>query len=1112
MAKERAWPTKAMYFLIAAALVISLIIVAAPAQKASAQNGDVAAEWAMVDTPTIEGWVLGPESVIVDYHTAADGEVGYVVVDAYDEECDGDMFVDHDYRLLKSDDYCATWDDLTDALEDVIDVDDSDYIDRIMRVATDWEDPDFVAVALWWWDDSASMYYLHVFFSNDGGDTFEDAGEVEDGGVFLNIVSDLVVTPESGGDRNIFISGTANSTYGAGLFHCEVTGDSASAWHDATDYDDYEGWDNMDPGGMPPEPGDIMSQLITDMIVSPSWGLDNTVLVTTVSTSFDTTYTGVYLQCGSFGSSPGWNEFSTLGIEAVEIKTDNSDHIYLPMSLIGFDARAIAGLLLPEDYNSKNADDRVLWVWVNYWDNNTFDPMCDIMRVEDDSADPVGPMGQIEDGELWLTNISYHGTIAEGEAIAGVLGNGGYDYSDGNPDDLFTDPCEGVQVYRNDGIRNMDICCERWHDACKLPTGEYAMAVTYVDDDKAYAVALGGFFDYDEGAWSVTFDDGDTWNQLSLIDTNIDFLSDVAVSPDCNKTFLVSVNVENGYGCDSVWLHAVNLPEAEEYSGQWLRTWSGQLDGWWHEDNQGGGLRLNPEETNGDTVVLFDYHTSNVYINYLETLACWDPISSTELDEIVDVALLDIDTIFALDYYGDVAVFDDDEWQEDVDSELDTYGWSIAVHGDYVLVGGAYDGEVSYCDDFFADEPEFTLLDETTAIEGHTTVAFDSYFDQNNVIYAAIEGWGNDGYYYREGGIYLWILGESVDWTDIGACNEYAYTGIVLDTADGNPMTSPETGGVLYASFIYEDEYWSERGTGVARSLQPILEVCCDVGDTEWDYLVESDPENWVWDDAWFSATPHALKICGCLTPDSNTRLFAIDSGSYYDMCEGEDGTVWTFEDCYSKKGVELDSPADGFVVGTSACECSNVPFMITWDRLCDACCYEFEFATDEDFTQIVYVPWYDDDGKNGEPNGGNGYYDYDCSPWHWEGYCPETPTDPSVWIEDWFDPETTYYWRVRATLAETDQPIRSWWSEPRSFTVGPTAEAGAINLVSPEPGDTGAAVDGLGFSWIIIAEADNFDWVLDDNSDFSSPVESRTGLDDTAYGTTQTLDYDTTY
>jgi hypothetical protein len=618
----------------------------------------------------------------------------------------------------------------------------------------------------------------------------------------------------------------------------------------------------------------------------------------------------------------------------------------------------------------------------------------------------------------------------------------------------------------------------------------------------------------------VSLDDGDTWNQLSLIDTYIDYLSDVEVSPDCNKTFLVSVNSYYGHGCDSVWLHAVNLPEAEEYSGQWIRTWSGGLEGWWHEWSEAGALRLNPEETTGDTVVLFDFHTSNVYINYMETLACWDPIASTELDEIVDLAMLDDDTLFALDYYGDVAAWDDDEWQEDVDSELDGDGWSIAVHGDYILVGGKYNGEVSYCDDFFADDPEFTLLDETTAIEGHTTVAFDTYFDQNDVIYAAIEGWEHDyspdppmeDCHWSRGGIYMWVLGESEDWTDIGACNDFAYTGIVLDTADGNPWTSPETGGVLYASYVFWSECYNSTAfladeyyeTGVARSLEPIAEICCDVGDTEWDYLIESDPEDWFYgsESVWFEATPHALEICGCLTPDTNTHLFAIDLFDWYDMCEAEVGAVWTFEDCYSKKGIEITGPVDGEVIDSFPCAlCENEPFMMSWDRLCDACAYEIQFALDEDFTQIV-------DHELDYEGNEDGECCTDCCPAYW----PETPMEPTAWIGPMFLSETTYYYRIRARTAETDQCIRSWWSEPRSFTVAPTAAAAAVNLVSPEPGATGAAVDGLGFSWTIIAEADSFDWVLDNNSDFSSPTDSETGLTDTAFGTTATLDYDTTY
>jgi len=77
------------------------------------------------------------------------------------------------------------------------------------------------------------------------------------------------------------------------------------------------------------------------------------------------------------------------------------------------------------------------------------------MGVNNGSADPVGPMGQTEYSEVWLTNISYEGTIAEGEAIAGLLGTGTRDPVYEFPEnllDLLTECCAGVQVYRNDNI------------------------------------------------------------------------------------------------------------------------------------------------------------------------------------------------------------------------------------------------------------------------------------------------------------------------------------------------------------------------------------------------------------------------------------------------------------------------------------------------------------------------------------------------------------------------------------------------------------------------------------------------------------------------------------
>ena len=198
MTKTRGWPVRAMYMLIAAALVISLIIIVAPAQKVSADPG--LSEWDRVSTPTMEGFVVAPDSVIIDYALADGGEVAFAVVEAWDEDPwddedalgDPDPWTEFEYRLLKSDDHAATWTDITDALEDV---DDSYDIQAMMRVATDWEDPDFVAVALMEDDE------IRVYLSIDGGDTFEDADWVEDGGSYFDDpydVSDLVVTPESG--------------------------------------------------------------------------------------------------------------------------------------------------------------------------------------------------------------------------------------------------------------------------------------------------------------------------------------------------------------------------------------------------------------------------------------------------------------------------------------------------------------------------------------------------------------------------------------------------------------------------------------------------------------------------------------------------------------------------------------------------------------------------------------------------------------------------------------------------------------------------------------------------------------------------------------------------
>jgi len=1019
MTKTRAWPVKVIYMLIAAALAISLMIIAAPTQRVSANPG--LSEWTKVSTPSEEDWVLAPDSTIVDIAVAEDGGVAYAIVDKAE-----------DY-LLKSTDSAATWKDITDALEDV---DDTASISVLERVATDGVDADFVAVAL------REAGELRVYISDDGGDTFEDAGEVEDV-VSLDAVYELAVSPAVAGKREIAIGGQSGST--ALIFRSKVTEDSAGAWDDAR----YTGW--------------VTGSAVVDIHFTPSWAADKTILVATANN------TAVFLQFGSWGTSEGWNKNSSLAIDAVTVITGKT----IPWSSL---KGATAGIATPKDYSGRNSVSRYVWVNVNYLDSGN--PVGKIFRVKNTEVKAV--IQQIEDTP-WLTNVSYLGYISEGKAIAGVLGNGAND-------DAAC--CEGVQVFRNGNIANMDICCREWDAACKPPTGIWAMKAFYVSADKAYAVAIEGS-SYDESAWSVSFDDGDTWNQISLVDTYIDYLSDVAVSPNCNKMMLVSINLGHGCFCDSVWLNADDLAEAPEYSDKWLRTWCGQLD------EEYGLLRLAPEETNGDTVYLVDRGTDRVYWNELETLACWHTGAGATVDDIADLALKDKETIYALDEDGSLAMSDDYAvgWQTDVDSKVDN-GWTIAVKGDDILVGGQ-DGDVSHSTD---GGETFTELEEVPTIAGYVTVAFDSFFDTNDTIYAAtIEECPS-----VQGGVYRWVIDESDEWKDLGANNNYGYTGLVLGRNPGNPMSSASTGGVLYASYVGEtcDTDWSDADdwfncwkgvdkcwyTGVARCLTPAGEISCEKC-IEWDYLTVGLTDG---KKEAFYMMPNALKICGCLEPTTNTELFAIDGifdtdGPGYDMDEGKDGTVWTFEDCYAKKAPELTAPANNVTIPAD-CYCENLPFTLRWDAVCDACYYDVQIALDDKFTNVVdsnYV----------------------------EGVQDELgATGVSYVVQDILTCEVTYYWRVRAHQAETCQVIHSWWSDAGFITVAPSAEQGAITLVAPVPGDTGVATKNVGFSWNLLADANRFDWVLSTNADLSSPFDSKASLTNKAYTCTKTLAYGTTY
>jgi len=1082
------WSRRAFYLVIAILMTLGLLL--APAMAPQANAAEVNAEWDKVGTPYTDDWTVAPGSDIVVGAAIPGGSVVYVVGSGWD---DNDISTGNcTAKLWKSEDFGVTWDDLSDNVWDVVEdegFNSSNPNVTFNYVACGLDDSDFMAVAVVDDNGTASVYcddVQAVVISDDGGDNFAWTGDIDDSsaGSVLNRTFDMKISNEdSDGDRNIALGGTGDAgSCPDGLVFRYVTGGlTGGHWVDASAY---AGWDDS---------GDT-SVAVTKVAFAPSWLADNTVLALSHSDNY------TYLQTGTWGNTKVWNAPSFPAAVAI---TGADGGLWAAYK------GAAEGLALPTDYEGRHANTRYAWVYV---DNTDYHGV--IYRVTNGAVVEVAQ--QITDTPL-LASISYLGTIDEGKAIAGLLPGTGC--------------CDGVQVYRNDGISDMDICCERWSEACKPPTGAKNAMVAYVAPNKAVALTAGNTTNclgFDESAVSFSLDDGDTWNQIGLVDTYIDYLSDVAKSPDCNKTWVVSVNLgergENGYcECDSVWLKADPLPEASEYSGAWIREWCDNLTSSTAfngaDTPEMGLLRLAPEETEEAlTVYLVDRGNNTVYYDGTEGLGCWETGSSI-VDEISDLAVLDEATIYAVGFDAKVAVSDDHgataSWSSTMDSKVDD-GHTIAVLGEgNVLVGGA-DGKASYSDDDLATfndgDASFTKLEDGLGA-GNVHVAFDSYFDSNSVVYAAV-GQASPAN-VADNSIYRWTIGTSTSWDDLGACAGAAtpteaqlhystpsctkvhvgYYGIVLSSAEGNPETDATTGGVLYATF------YDVNGTvtGVARCLNPAEDVAC--GGQSWDYLIEDTADN----HGQFTLEPSSLKLCGCLTPDTNARLFAIDDNAYYKSFANansidEDssvGRLWTYEDCYAKAGPVLNSPADNAVVDADPCQCWNDAFTLKWDRQCDACSYNLLIAYDEDFNEVLVDEW------NGK--------DADCNE---KDYDPPSGTSPSYVVDNKALGDgscgTTYYWKVRSADAETGEIIHSPWSEVRSFTVavGPMA---AVTLTNPSNGAIGVAVSNIPFTWDAVADSTGYEFSLV-NAETDAEVVSATSVSGTTYTYTGTLSYKTSY
>jgi hypothetical protein len=266
------------------------------------------------------------------------------------------------------------------------------------------------------------------------------------------------------------------------------------------------------------------------------------------------------------------------------------------------------------------------------------------------------------------------------------------------------------------------------------------------------------------------------------------------------------------------------------------------------------------------------------------------------------------------------------------------------------------------------------------------------------------------------------------------------------------------------------------KTSGVARCLLPDGVSCCE--ELEWDYLIRGLEGAEDTDDPY-----ERFGFSGASLGEGAARLWSIDAENRYWSEDGEDsesydycaqefinskwGRLWTYDDCPAVASIAATAPGADAMIPTDACECVNDEFVLEWERPCDSCEYEIEVALDPGFANVVLDT---EDFAAGTTAGESQRF-----------YLPPHPDRPSLVIAaGQLQPNNRYWWRVRTHLAETDEIIAGWWSEPASFRTAP-GPAQPLILSTPVDGATRVPLQNIGFTWSSVSGASSYDFMLVD-------------------------------
>ena len=786
--------------------------------------------------------------------------------------------------------------------------------------------------------------------------------------------------------------------------------------------------------------GDVMS-----LKFSPSYPGDNTIVVVFSN------MLGTYLNAGIRDIVANVTDWSAIYQQGpLEITAKDAGSSPRANQIISAD------LSLPYSFNGQVSTDRRYFISVDC-------PLASagIYRCDDS----VGYRLMIATQFKRISSIAYYGNSSSGKLLAGEV--------------LGTVCAASVMTWFTDSPFVCVIPC--WYPAVKPPTGgagivnctgptygnarvewsmEGSIAFTGTANSGNLTAGVNWAVPYltgralDESAFSQSIDNGKTWAQLSLIDTQISRLIDIAPTPDCSKIFIASIN--EGAGCsgfDSVWL-SKKAPLGSAWERVLCSTTSG--DNCTATQTDIAILRLAGDKPDGAALVWSAPGTNVVKwsANYGDS---WERISL--LLPVQDIAFEDSETMYMLSQGGEVqrCSFSGAGWMlhrtalsaiEPAYSIATAYtGMTPDNYKGVVIVGGSGSGlwDVAYSDDRGAT---FKQVPVQLPVR-----------DSSRVI--ASSGFKNDGYILaiNSGGMFaysIYTTGEHPweEWWG-GAAWPDPVTGMTISRNSSYYFCTAATWGSATPYIRWSSAYSGlDPAVSMGMANQPTTRFC----------------------------------TCGGLILEQPTITYAIDQRPFNPPVGG----VWYYIDDLLWSGPRPTSPVNHFTVSCDPVTGRAGSIELQWLPRSLSKGYDIHIARDIDF----YLPM----AKIGDDYSGPYYVPFDLdSP---SLYIPAGGGDVvdangHSWPVPGLEVGHTYYWKVKVQNVATGDAIKSPWSWRESYQVVPgfrviTPYPG-VQLNNPPNGCVGCRVKPASFSWSPWRGATRYQFDLARDPEFKDLVVTAT-------------------